>query len=231
MLMKIQLNQVNKNYGKEDIFSINEFEFKTNIINGIIGDNGSGKTTLLRMLSGLDRSYNGDILYNGRLYADSLIKDITYISQKPYMLKRSVFENLAYPLKIRGYSKDSIEGKVKTFLKKFGIEQLRNREAEVLSAGERQKVALARGIIFEPKLLLLDEPTANIDPETVEFLEEILMEYQQGTEVNIILVTHNINQAMRVCKQVSLLKDRNLVACSQNYVMKSVGEKTKLHMF
>jgi len=222
--MRIQLNQVCKNYEKKDIFHICDYEFKPNMIHGVIGDNGSGKTTLLRMIAGLDKCYDGEILYNHKLYHEELIKEVTYISQKPYMIKRSVFENIAYPLKIRGYSKDMIHNKVDLYLKKFGIEYIKNREAEVLSAGERQKVALARGLIFEPKLLLLDEATANVDPDTVEFLENLLIEYQRMSKVSIILVSHNINQVIRVCDNVSLLKDGTLVRCNQDYLLKCMKE-------
>lgn len=216
--MRVQLNQVHKNFEQEEIFHISDYEFKENRINGIIGDNGAGKTTLLRMISGLDRNFKGEIKYNNRLYSKELVKDMTYVSQKSYMMKRSVFENIAYPLKIRKYSKDMILSNVDFYLKRLGIEHLRNRSAEVLSSGERQKVALARALIFEPKLLLLDEPTANIDPDTVQILEELLRDFQGMTKGNIIIVTHSIDQALGLCDEVSLLRGGKLEECSQAYL-------------
>lgn len=229
--MNIQLNQIRKNYGKEDLLDIRNYYFKTDTIHGIIGDNGSGKTTLLRMISGLDRHYYGEISYNDSLYNERLIKEMTYIGQKPYMLKGSVLENIAYPLKIRGYSKNEINNKVNLYLNKLEIEYLKNQAAEVLSAGERQKVAMARALIFEPKLLILDEPTANIDPDTVEFLEELLIDFRRRCKSNIIIVTHNIDQAVRVCDRVSILKNRNLKECSQDFLLKIIKKKEEMDLY
>lgn len=208
--MRIKLKQVSKKYGKENVFFIKDYQFEENKIHGIVGDNGSGKTTLLRILSGLDRVYDGEIQYDDKPYQEDLIKDMTYISQKSYMLSCSVFENIAYPLKIRKYSKETIQRKVEEFLKRFKLEHLKNRSARVLSSGEQQKVALARALIFEPKLLFLDEPTANIDPDTVEFLENILLDFRKTSKSNIIIVTHNMDQAFRLCHQVAQMKDGKL---------------------
>jgi len=199
------------------------------MIHGVIGANGAGKTTLLRTIAGLDKDYLGHVLYNGKKYGESLIQNITYISQKPYMLKRTVFENVAYPLRVRKLDKNnkgtinnSIENKVMQILKMVGIEHLKDHDATVLSAGEREKVSLARGLVFNPELILMDEPTASIDPESVKELEKVIIEYQRRKNSTVIVVTHNLSQALRMCDTISVLQDKDLHMVSREELFDSI---------
>ncbi len=199
--MNIRLNQTEKHFD-DLLFFIKKFEFEKKRIHGIVGHNGIGKSTLLRMIGGLDFKYQGIIKYNNNVYCKQLSRDITYISQKPYMLQKSVYDNIAYPLKIRGFKSHKIDEEVHKWLSKLNIDHLKHRKAIVLSGGEQQKVALARGLIFAPRLVLLDEPTASIAPNTVDILERAISEYQREYGATVILVTHNLSQAIRLCDSI-----------------------------
>lgn len=204
--MKIELKQVRKAFDNKELFSISHCIFEKGKTYGIIGSNGIGKTTLLRMIGGMDQTYEGMIRYDTDTFSDALLKQMSFIDQQPFMLDRSVYENLAYPLRVRKVDRNVIQSKVSTWLKRMDIEQLKDRNAKLLSAGEKQKVSLARGLIYKPELVLLDEPTANIDPDTVFVMEEILSNYQEATNATMIWVTHNIRQAWKSCDSVLLMQ-------------------------
>lgn len=216
--MKIKLQFLNKNFNNKTILSIRNYEFESGKIYGIIGPNGGGKTTLLRIIGGLDKNFFGEILYDDFEYNKDFEKMITYLSQNPYMLNRTVYENIAYPLKIRKCSKEEIKNKVNKMLDRLNIQELSEKKAVKLSAGEKQKVSLARGLVFNPKLILLDEPTANIDPNTVELIENILIDYQRLTKATILIVTHNLSQALRACNNIVILKNNDLLETTKEEI-------------
>jgi len=220
--MNVKLQFIQKNFTKEDLFSIQKHTFESGLIHGLIGHNGAGKTTLLKILGGLDRDYKGTIQYGHRDYSDELIKKITYISQDPYMLNRTVYDNIAYPLKIRKMQADEIHKKTMEMLERFEIMYLKDRNARVLSAGEKERVSLARGLVFEPRLILLDEPTANIAPDSVNELEQIIVNYQRENKATVIVVTHNLIQAIRLCDTLTVMKDKALHTTSKEKIFNSI---------
>ena len=135
----------------------------------IIGPTGSGKTTLLRLIDLLDNPHSGDI-HIGGLNATALKgeridlrRKMAIVFQKPVVFNGTVFENIAYPLKMRGFKSRDIAPRVKSLLDTIGLSGYGRRKARTLSGGEAQRVALARAVIADPELLLLDEPTANLD--------------------------------------------------------------------
>jgi ABC-type sugar transport systems, ATPase components len=205
--MRIDIKKLRKNFADKQIFSIDAFSFESGLIHGIIGANGTGKTTLLRILSGVEPHYQGDVFYDEKRLEIALQKNITFLSQSPYMMNRTVLENIAYPLKIRKIPKSVISDKAEEAMKLMKVKDLSHRNATSLSTGETQKVALARALIIEPKLLLLDEPTANIDPESMLIIEEVLQKYNELTECTIISVTHNVEQAKRFCQKIIKMAD------------------------
>jgi tungstate transport system ATP-binding protein len=208
--MNVKLQFIKKEFKGQHLFDISNFEFKTGDIHGIIGPNGGGKTTLLRLIAGLDKDYSGNVYYDDLKQVEDLTKNITYISQSPYMLSRTVYENIAYPLRIRNVKEEEIDMRVNEFLEVLNIKELKDKKATKLSGGEKQKVSLARGLIFNPSIVLLDEPTASIDPETVEIIEKVVLDYKKLKPVTIIVVTHNLSQAIRFCDTISVLKDKEI---------------------
>ncbi len=153
------------------------------------GPNGAGKTTLLKLSSLLLKPNKGSVIVDGidfwklrKKEKESLRRKVVYVHEKPYLFKGTVYDNIAYPLKIRGYSLD----RVKNVSKEFGIAEYLNASTDKLSAGIRQLVALARAFVFEPKYVFLDEPFANLDDENKLKVLNIIEKYvQEGVTVAI----------------------------------------------
>lgn len=204
--MEISILNLKKYYSGKEILNIEDLKIKRGKITGIIGPNGSGKTTLLNIISGLDRDFSGVIKYDGKFLDKDIYKKMTLVSQKPYLFRRKVYENIEYPLKVRGVNKDERKGKVKEIIERFEIEELKHKKGHLLSGGESQKVSLARALVFQPDLLLLDEPTSNIDPESIKIMEREILRFNEETKGTVLIVTHNIEQSERLCHNIIYLK-------------------------
>lgn len=200
--MEIHIKNLTKAYENKLVLNIESMCFDEGKGYGIIGPNGAGKSTLLKIIAGLEAKDEGTVFYNDCSLTEDLRKKITYLSQGPYLLRTSVFNNIAYPLKLRRFSKTVIEEKVTEIMKELKVYELRNQLATSLSGGESQKVVLARALVFEPELLLLDEPTANIDPQTIEILEKAILKRNNQNRMTTITITHNMGQVHRMCNEV-----------------------------
>lgn len=209
--MEIEIENVIKTYGEKRVLDIDILKIERGKITGIIGANGSGKSTLLNIIAGLDNEFDGTILYDGKSLDKDIRKRMTLVFQKAYLFKRTVYKNIAYPLKVRGVKKEKIKEKVLELLKTLEIEELRSKIGSKLSGGETQKVALARALVFNPELLLLDEPTSNIDPEYILHMEKAILEFNKETKGTVIVVTHNIDQAERLCDNIVELERGRVV--------------------
>jgi tungstate transport system ATP-binding protein len=155
----------------------------------------------------LDNEYSGTLLINGQGINKELCKNITLVFQKPYLINTDVYNNIAYPLKIRGIPKTEMKEKTEKMLELLQLREIMHQNARTLSGGEMQKVALARAIVFEPQLLLLDEPTANIDPQTMQLMENALGYINKSCNTTVVLVTHNIRQLQRMCSEAIFMRD------------------------
>ncbi len=168
----------------------------------IIGPSGAGKSTLLRLLNFLEPPTSGSIEFEGRPVPANppleLLRRVTTVFQRPLMLRRSVYDNVAFGLRLRGLPTD---GQVAAMLAEVGLAALAGAPAGRLSGGEMQRAALARALVLDPAALLLDEPTANLDPNNVGLIESILMRHRQARGATLVLVTHNIFQARRLAGQ------------------------------
>jgi len=194
--MEIKIKNLKKYFGKKQILNIDEMQFPIGRCHTIMGVNGCGKTTLLKLIAGLDKNYKGEILYNNSKLTRDKYRDITYVGQKSYLLKGTVIDNIEYPLKLRKYSKEIIEEKTNEYIKLFQLEDIQRQCTSTLSSGEGQRLALARALVFNPKLLILDEAMANINEDFVFKIENILKE--KSKDMNIIVVSHNLEQAKRL---------------------------------
>lgn len=168
----------------------------------VMGPNGSGKTTLLRLLHGTARLTGGTIEWAcGNQEARH---HQAFVFQQPVMLRRSVIDNIAYPLRIKGVAKVDAYDQAADWAARIGLGDMLERSATFLSGGEQQKLALARAMITNPKVLFLDEPSASLDGRAMREIEDILQSAKQsGTR--LILSTHDIGQARRLADEVIFL--------------------------
>jgi len=186
------------------------FSFAPNRIYGIIGPNGAGKSTLMRLISAMEKPYSGLIYYNGKVLEQS-IPEIGCVWQKPYLFQTSVAENIAYGLRIRKWKARQRQARVDYLLKTFRLESLKDQWAPRLSVGEAARVAIARAVAPNSRILLLDEPTANLDPGNTRLVEEILAAVQTDEKMTIIIVTHDMFQAKRLAETTLFLANGELV--------------------
>lgn len=209
--MNIKIENVKKKFLDKTVLDIDYLEIESGKITGITGPNGSGKTTLMNIIGGMDKDYQGNITYNDKMLNKQIVENMTYVFQKPYLFRRSVSENIIYPLKIRNYDKIKSKELVKKIIVDLNIEDLIELKAHKLSGGESQKVALARALVFSPNILLLDEPTSNIDPEYINTMESVISKFHKQTKGTIIIVTHNIEQSIRLCHNIISLDSGKVV--------------------
>ena len=183
----------------------------------IIGPTGSGKTTLLRLIDLLDHPYSGDIYIDGLNITSvkgdriDLRRKMAIVFQKPVVFNGTVFENIAYPLKMRGIRSREIAPRVKSLLDTIVLSGYGKRKARTLSGGEAQRVALARAVIADPELLLLDEPTANLDPHSVKLIEELVIKFNKSRGVTVVMATHDMHQGQRLAGRAGVLMQGELV--------------------
>lgn len=192
-----------KNYGDKNVLNIEAMEIYKNKITAIIGPSGAGKSTLLHLLNGIEPPSSGSIWFEDRRieYKDmdlDIRRSMVMVFQKPVVFSTTVYENLAYGLKLRGMEKKEIEKRVEEMLEVTGLKDKSQQKANTLSGGEAQRVAVARAMIIRPKALLLDEPTTNLDPANVLTIEELIKYGKNKYGISVIIVTHNMFQAKRL---------------------------------
>lgn len=164
----------------------------------VLGPNGAGKSLLLRLLHGLIEPTSGEISWNGEGLSRALQERQALVFQKPVLLRRSVEDNLDFALQLRGRPDPHLRDE---YLRRVSLLDLAKQPARLLSGGEQQRLSLARALATAPQVLLLDEPTASLDPASVQMIEAIVQEVsRQG--VRVIFVTHDIGQARRLADDV-----------------------------
>ena len=174
----------------------------------LMGPNGSGKTSLLRAIHGLERASAGQVIWQAA--AGHLRARQAFVFQTPILMRRSVAENIAYPLILDGMSRTQARAQAQVLAAEVGLSAAFDRPAQVLSGGEKQKLALARALIRTPEVLFLDEPCANLDGRATREIELILQRARtNGTR--ILMSTHDIGQARRLADDVLFLYDGRLV--------------------
>ncbi len=198
-------------------------------ITAVVGVNGSGKTTLLRLLAGLDEPSEGTILIDERgVTAEELRNYCTMVFQKSIMLGGRVYDNIAYGLRINQIPRRDITEKVKSALAIVNLDGFEKRKARKLSSGEQQRVAIARALALERAVLLIDEPTANLDPANTTIIEQSIKEAARSRIV--ILTTHNLPQARRLSHRAVHLYQGRVVEEGEtaSFFANPRDERTKL---
>jgi len=177
----------------------------------LLGPNGSGKTTLLKILAFIDKPSKGLLYFQGNEVTDRNMEqkrmESTMVFQKTTVFNTTVYNNVAYGLKIRKFSKNVIDEEIGRALRLARLEGFEQRHAKKLSGGEQQRVALARALVLNTSLLLLDEPTANLDPKNASLIEEVIATVNRESKTTIVMATHNMFQARNLPHRIALIKD------------------------
>lgn len=206
------LHNIERSYGDRRVLHVPQLTIDSGECVGVIGPSGSGKTTLLRLLAMLDRPATGSLVYNGHELNGSvpitIRREITMVFQRAALLDQSVFDNVSYGLRVRGIRD---EERVREALTELGIDHLADQPAHNLSAGELQRAAVARALVIRPKVLLLDEPTANLDPDNVAILENAISTANARDDTTVVLVSHNLHQVCRLATSVAGIMNGEVV--------------------
>ena len=208
-----QISGLKQLYDERSVLELPDFDIQRGEILGVIGPSGAGKSTLLRLLNFLERPSTGQISFEGQpVGAEVPIEQrrrVTTVFQRPVLLQRSVAANLKFGVSLRGEKLDP--ARLQSWLERLGLESLEHQAAAKLSGGEAQRVALARALLTDPDVLLLDEPTANLDPYNVGLIEKIVREENRQRGTTVVIVTHNVFQARRLAHRTALLLSGKLV--------------------
>ncbi len=213
-----KLQNISKSYSGTAVLKIDDLAIHAGEILGLVGPSGAGKSTLLRLLNFVETTDTGKITFldsdydKNHLPALEVRRKVTTVFQRPYLMTTSVMQNIVYPLKIRNRKTD--QSAVTEIMDKLGLSTLKNQRADKLSGGEAQRVSLARALVFQPEVLLLDEPTSNLDPANVKIIEDMIADYSESIGATIVMVTHNVFQAKRLAARVGLLYKGELAEVS-----------------
>jgi len=205
----LEIKNISQYYNGRQVLKGISCRFQEGKIHGIIGPNGAGKSTLLRIMTGMEQPQKGQVLWDGKLLKGPT-PEVTCMWQKPYLFQTSVRENILYGLKIRNWSREEQEQRLKVILDRFHLNEQARRPADSLSGGEGARVALARTVAPRPRLLVLDEPAANLDPFHTSLLENSLLEVCLDEGMTVIMVTHDMFQAKRIAQETLFICDGSL---------------------
>ncbi|MGL5963692.1 MAG: ABC transporter ATP-binding protein [Fusobacteriaceae bacterium] len=198
----INIRNLNKRYDKFKIENLNFQMIKGEFLS-ILGESGSGKSTLLNLISGSDRVDSGEIKIAGEIsmvFQDSLLL--------PHL---NVYENIAFGLKIRKFSKDEIDKRVKDIMAKLELSGLEKRSPNSLSGGQKQRVSIGRALVMKPDLLLMDEPFSALDAKLREKLQKMVKNLQKEMNLTVIFVTHDRDEAFYLSDRIALMKSGKIV--------------------
>jgi len=212
-----QIKELSKEYNGKKVLDIKELNIEQGKITAIIGPSGAGKSTLLHILNCIEPPTEGKLIFDGdvlnwqKRLDINLRRQMAMVFQKPVVFNTSVYENVAYGLKLRKLPERIIKERVNEILELVGLKELAQQKARTLSGGEAQRVAMARAIVMRPKVLLLDEPTANLDPANIIMIEELIQLAKTAYNATVIIVTHNMFQAKRFADYVIFLLNGSVV--------------------
>ena len=211
--LAIEINNLNKSFG--NILAVKNINFKIDkgTIIGLLGPNGCGKSTTIGMLLGLIKPTSGTVVINGQNIENNrtnLLEKMNFIS--PYIelpKKLTVEENL----KVYGrlYGVKNLESKISELMEKLNLTQFKKRKTCELSSGQKNRVSLAKALVNDPEILLLDEPTASLDPDVSDYIRTFIEDFASKKGTTILLASHNMNEVERLCHEVMMMKNGEII--------------------
>ena len=213
MKTTLEIIELSKNYNQKKAVNNISFKLNKNEIIGILGPNGCGKTTTIGMILGLLKPTSGKVLINGIEIEKNrvqLLNNLNFIS--PYIelpKKLTVKQNLIVYGKL--YDVKNLKTKIEYLTEKLRLDDIINKITGELSSGQKNRVSLAKSIINDPLVLLLDEPTASLDPETGDFVRSFFENYQKEKGTSILLASHNMSEVERLCSSVLMMNNGSII--------------------
>jgi tungstate transport system ATP-binding protein len=217
MKTPFKLHNVIKRYGDREVLNIDQLSIPAEKIYTILGPNGSGKSTLLRILALLLVNDAGELEVLGekvtweKRQLLKLRRQMSMVTQTSFMFSGSVYYNVSYGLRVRRMGARKVRKRVDEMLEMVGMSAYRDADARTLSGGERQKVAIARALAINPRVLFLDEPTSNIDVASAADIEKHIRYINKERGTTIIMVTHNLFQARRLADEILFINEGRIV--------------------
>jgi len=219
----MKITDVKKRFEKFSLH-IENLEMPEGKIYGIIGPNGCGKSTAMKLMAGVVKPDSGIIDTQGLTP-----RDITMVLRKPYLLHDTVVRNLTYPLKLRKIKPDA--DIVDHYLEITGLQNYRNDYALTLSGGEQQKLALARALIFSPKLILADEALSNMDIESVAFFENYILEKQKENPITWVIISHQLSNIKHLCDYTFFIHNGKICSSGETCDLLALPENNLLKQY
>ena len=230
----VEVKNLKKNYGSNNAVKDISFSIKENEVLGLLGPNGCGKTTTIGMMLGLLKPTYGEIFIDGKKTEESrieILQKINFIS--PYVelpKKLTVEQNLIVYGKL--YNVAELKNRIEYLVEKLRLSDLLNRLTGELSSGQKNRVSLAKALINDPIVLLLDEPTASLDPEIGDYVRTFLEDYKKEKKISILLASHNMNEVTRLCRSILMMKDGVIIdKGSPEELIKKHGRKNLEEVF
>ncbi len=209
----IQVKNLSKQFGNTLTVKCISFNINKSNIIGLLGPNGCGKSTTIGMMLGLIKPSSGTVLVNGLNIENnrtSLLEKMNFIS--PYIelpKKLTVEENLEVYGRLYGVK--NLKDKVSDLMEKLNLNDFKSRKTGELSSGQKNRVSLAKALVNDPEILLLDEPTANLDPDVGDYVRSFIENYASIKGATILLASHNMNEVERLCHQVLMMKNGKII--------------------
>ena len=234
MSTQLEIIELSKTYRNKDAVKNISFKINKNEIIGILGPNGCGKTTTIGMILGLLKPTKGKVLINGLEIENKrvdLLNTLNFIS--PYIelpKKLTVKQNLEVYGRL--YDVKNLRSKIDYLVEELRLNEIILKITGELSSGQKNRVSLAKSIINDPTILLLDEPTASLDPETGDYVRRFLENYQKKSEASILLASHNMAEVERLCSSVLMMKNGAIIdQDSPDGLIKKHGRKNLEEVF
>jgi len=213
----LSIQNINKKIKDKNIVSNISFEVSSGCISGLLGPNGAGKTSTFYIIAGLIKADKGDIFLAGENVSNFAMHErskmgIKYLPQEPSIFQNlSVYENLLGLAELSFKRKKDIENFITKSIEEFNLSEILNHKGRQLSGGQRRKVEIARTLAANPKIILLDEPFAGIDPIAIDEIKKVLIKLK-NKNIGILITDHNVREALEICDHAIVINNGSIIA-------------------